>query len=99
MLQSFLSKRTKQDRQDSHSSSVNLELDEWLRMRGAAVLGDRGLWLSTFRLAQLSAALRMNFVGIVVISEKRSRMAGCFKDCIQRVAARKRRGRPPRRAA
>ena len=34
----------------------------------------------------------MNCIGIVVISEQRSRMAGCFKDCIQRVAARKRRG-------
>lgn len=34
MLQSFLSKRTKQDKQDSHSSSVNRKVDEWLRIGG-----------------------------------------------------------------
>lgn len=33
MIQSFDIKRSRQDRRDSHSGSVNLEVDEWLRMR------------------------------------------------------------------
>ena len=32
-MQSFDIKRSRQGRRDSHSGSVNLEVDEWLRVR------------------------------------------------------------------